>query len=99
MNSSVKQSKPKFQHPASVPAPHHLTPNSQLQKGPMRKLSTRALMLQTQPRLFVALLFLVVFITVSAQANAQPAEKTATVYGAKIHYVEAGSGPAVILLH
>jgi pimeloyl-ACP methyl ester carboxylesterase len=27
------------------------------------------------------------------------AEKNATVYGAKIHYLEAGSGPVVILLH
>jgi triacylglycerol lipase len=33
-----------------------------------------------------------------AQAQ-QAAQKTATVYGAKIHYLEAGSGPAVILLH
>ena len=30
---------------------------------------------------------------------AQAADKYATVYGAKIHYLEAGSGPVVILLH
>ena len=39
----------------------------------------------------------------SLASQAQPAtgavEKTATVYGAKIHYQEAGSGPAVVLLH
>jgi hypothetical protein len=29
--------------------------------------------------------------------QAQPADKTATVYGVKIHYLEAGSGPVVIL--
>ena len=34
-----------------------------------------------------------------AGAAGQAAEKTATVYGAKIRYVEAGSGPTVILLH
>lgn len=35
-----------------------------------------------------------------APAAAQkPADKFATVYGAKIHYQEAGSGPVVILLH
>jgi triacylglycerol lipase len=32
-------------------------------------------------------------------ALAQPADKTATVYGMKIHYLEAGSGPVVVLLH
>jgi 2-hydroxy-6-oxonona-2,4-dienedioate hydrolase len=37
----------------------------------------------------------------SAASTAQPAvaDKFATVYGAKIRYLEAGSGPAVILLH
>jgi pimeloyl-ACP methyl ester carboxylesterase len=34
-----------------------------------------------------------------AQQASGAVEKTATVYGAKIHYQEAGSGPAVILLH
>ncbi len=42
-------------------------------------------------------------ITVAAQTTAAKqsaaADKTATVYGVKIHYQEAGSGPAVILLH
>ena len=33
------------------------------------------------------------------QAPAGAADKFATIYGAKIHYLEAGSGPAVILLH
>lgn len=31
--------------------------------------------------------------------DAASADKWATVFGAKIHYIEAGSGPAVILLH
>jgi pimeloyl-ACP methyl ester carboxylesterase len=35
-----------------------------------------------------------------AQSSASPAaEKWATVFGARIHYLEAGSGPVVILLH
>lgn len=33
------------------------------------------------------------------QTTAAQSEATATVYGAKIHYVEAGSGPVVVLLH
>jgi 2-hydroxy-6-oxonona-2,4-dienedioate hydrolase len=33
------------------------------------------------------------------QAPPGAADKFATIYGAKIHYLEAGSGPAVILLH
>jgi pimeloyl-ACP methyl ester carboxylesterase len=35
----------------------------------------------------------------AAQQPAGAASKFATVYGAKIHYLEAGSGPTVILLH
>lgn len=35
----------------------------------------------------------------SAPATTAQTEKYAMVYGAKIHYVEAGSGPTVILLH
>lgn len=31
--------------------------------------------------------------------DAAPADKWATVFGAKIHYLEAGSGPVVILIH
>ena len=46
--------------------------------------------------LLAALLLLTASATGFAQAAA---DKTATVYGAKIHYLEAGSGPAVILLH
>ncbi|HEX8091495.1 MAG TPA: alpha/beta hydrolase [Blastocatellia bacterium] len=34
-----------------------------------------------------------------AQAPPGATDKFATIYGAKIHYLEAGSGPAVILLH
>ncbi len=48
-------------------------------------------------RVFVALAIML-FAFSAAQAQ-QPAQKTATVYGAKIHYLEAGSGPTVILLH
>lgn len=33
------------------------------------------------------------------QAQTAPVEKDVTIYGAKIHYVEAGAGPTVILLH
>jgi 2-hydroxy-6-oxonona-2,4-dienedioate hydrolase len=64
----------------------------------MLKLSTRSLVRQARQALFVALLLFVASVTTLAQA-AQPADKTATVYGAKIHYLEAGSGPPVILLH
>ena len=43
--------------------------------------------------------FLLTFIVcVALQASAQTS-KEATVFGQKIHYVEAGSGPTVILLH
>lgn len=35
----------------------------------------------------------------AASQDAAPADKWATVFGAKIHYIEAGSGPVVILLH
>ncbi|MDX6692584.1 MAG: hypothetical protein QOF02_187 [Blastocatellia bacterium] len=48
----------------------------------------------------VALLVVLSFAAASAQATATaPADKEAFVYGVKIHYVEAGSGPVVILLH
>jgi len=67
----------------------------------MLKLSTRAPLGYARQTLFAALLLFVASITTLAQAGAQAAaaEKTATVYGAKIHYLEAGSGPVVILLH
>lgn len=35
----------------------------------------------------------------AAPEDAAPTDKWATVFGAKIHYLEAGSGPVVILLH
>src|SRR5437879_12534323 len=35
----------------------------------------------------------------AAQPQAAPIEKDITIYGAKIHYAEAGSGPTLILLH
>jgi len=51
----------------------------------------------------LALALLAISITASAQTTAVKqsavADKTVTVYGVKIHYQEAGSGPAVILLH
>jgi pimeloyl-ACP methyl ester carboxylesterase len=34
-----------------------------------------------------------------AQTTPAPAERDATVFGMKIHYVEAGTGPVVVLLH
>ena len=49
----------------------------------------------------LCLTFLSVFalaLTAVAQ-NAAPAHKQVEIYGQKIHYLEAGSGPAVILLH
>ena len=63
------------------------------------KFSTRA-----QHRLlisFVSALILTLSVSVAHAAQTIPAqtEGTATVYGAKIHYVEAGSGPVVVLLH
>lgn len=53
---------------------------------------------------FLTALLLTCGLAVSAAAQtASPAaavqDKYATVYGAKIHYLEAGSGPVVILLH
>ncbi len=60
----------------------------------MLKNSTRSLVRQA---LVAALLLFVASVTTLAQSA--PAAKTATVFGAKIHYLEAGSGPAVILLH
>src|SRR6266540_2308767 len=66
----------------------------------MLKRSTRSLLLRARQMLFAALFLLVASTLAFAQASAPAtAEKTATVYGAKIYYLEAGSGPAVILLH
>jgi pimeloyl-ACP methyl ester carboxylesterase len=47
-----------------------------------------------------ALLIVLNFASAAAQATVTaPTDKEAIVYGVKIHYVEAGSGPVVILLH
>jgi pimeloyl-ACP methyl ester carboxylesterase len=43
---------------------------------------------------------LLLIVVSTAHAQSQPYEsKFATVYGAKIHYVEAGSGPVLVLVH
>ncbi|HSO75348.1 MAG TPA: alpha/beta hydrolase [Blastocatellia bacterium] len=60
--------------------------------------------MKTNQSRFVAALLLTAAMAVSAaaqSAGAAPAvqDKYATVFGAKIHYLEAGSGPVVILLH
>ncbi len=60
--------------------------------------------MKTNQSRFVAALLLTVATAASAAAQstgAAPAvqDKYATVFGAKIHYLEAGSGPVVILLH
>ncbi len=39
------------------------------------------------------------FVAMTASFAQAPASKTVEVYGQKIHYLEAGSGPTVILLH
>jgi pimeloyl-ACP methyl ester carboxylesterase len=69
----------------------------------MQKLSAY----DSRSRAFKLALAIVSLLTISITASAQTtaakqsavADKTATVYGVKIHYQEAGSGPAVILLH
>jgi triacylglycerol lipase len=50
---------------------------------------------------FIATIALFSVIALQARDGAAqaPADKYATVYGAKLHYQEAGSGPVVILLH
>ena len=45
------------------------------------------------------LLLLVAYVTVAASQASAPAAKETLVFGQKIHYLEAGSGPTVILLH
>ena len=50
----------------------------------------------TRPLFFSTLLLLSVSLTAFASP---PVEKETLVFGQKIHYVEAGSGPTVILLH
>jgi len=44
-------------------------------------------------------LFVLSYAGAAAAQTAPPAEKWATVFGAKIRYMEAGNGPVVILLH
>ncbi len=67
------------------------------------KYSLNRLLANRLTSLLLALVFVgALSITASAQATAtQPSiqDKTATIYGAKIRYLEAGSGPVVILLH
>jgi pimeloyl-ACP methyl ester carboxylesterase len=48
--------------------------------------------------LFISLFLISASLTALAQANA-PVEKEIAIFGQKINYVEAGSGPTVILLH
>jgi pimeloyl-ACP methyl ester carboxylesterase len=56
-----------------------------------------------QSRFFAVLLMTIALAVSAAAQTATPAagvqDKYATVFGAKIHYLEAGSGPAVILVH
>lgn len=60
---------------------------------------------RAQNRLFMTTVFAALLIFFMApwasaqQATPAPVDKGVTVYGVKIHYVEAGSGPVVILLH
>lgn len=64
---------------------------------------THKLSITAQRRLisFAGVLLLMLSVSVAHAAQTTPAqsEGTATVYGVKIHYIEAGSGPVVVLLH
>jgi pimeloyl-ACP methyl ester carboxylesterase len=55
--------------------------------------------LTARPGLCAAVLIGVVCGSARAQLPAAPADRFVPVFGQKIHYVEAGSGPAVILIH
>jgi pimeloyl-ACP methyl ester carboxylesterase len=64
--------------------------------------------MRTDPRLFRSALFALCLCgwlavmgqqSASSPAPAAPVNKDVTVFGMKIHYVEAGSGPVVVLLH
>ena len=46
-----------------------------------------------------AILIVALSVAAFGQSGSRPEEKTAAVYGQNIHYIEAGQGPAVILLH
>lgn len=64
--------------------------------GALKGAQGRALILLISTTLFIFLSF----TAAAAQTTvAAPVEKEAIVYGVKIHYLEAGSGPVVILLH
>jgi 2-hydroxy-6-oxonona-2,4-dienedioate hydrolase len=66
----------------------------------MPKLPPRSALTYARPLMVAALfLFITATQTFAQQTAPAPADKTATVFGARIHYLEAGSGPAVILLH
>jgi 2-hydroxy-6-oxonona-2,4-dienedioate hydrolase len=54
---------------------------------------------QHRKALFALLFTLLLSATVAAQAPAAQPSKEAVVFGQKIKYVEAGSGPVVVLLH
>jgi pimeloyl-ACP methyl ester carboxylesterase len=53
----------------------------------------------TRRRALFALLFTLLFASAAAAQAAAPTSKEAVVFGQKIHYKEAGSGPVVVLLH
>jgi pimeloyl-ACP methyl ester carboxylesterase len=48
---------------------------------------------------FAAVLLLVFADNAAAQQPAPPEAKQATIYGTKIHYIDKGTGPVVVLLH
>ena len=52
-------------------------------------------------RLFFTVLLVIggVFHAAAQQPQTAPADKVATIYGQKIHYLDTGSGPVVVLLH
>lgn len=56
-------------------------------------------MKQSRRALFAFLFTLCLAASAAAQAPAPPQQKEAVVFGQKIKYVEAGSGPVVVLLH
>lgn len=53
----------------------------------------------SSPVVVAFLIFLLAASASAQQSTSAPVDKEATIYGVKIHYVEAGSGPVVILLH
>ncbi|HMF55374.1 MAG TPA: alpha/beta hydrolase [Pyrinomonadaceae bacterium] len=65
----------------------------------MNRAKSRAATVSIFPAALVALLIFFGATSVAAQQAPKPVDHEATIYGQKIHYVEAGSGPVVILLH